>query len=114
MLYGQRESCHACEEAIDRDGWYVRESYGIPGERRVWHLICLPFEDVINRHISLSGEEMAQYSLWKIQQLTEDMTMLRQRTEALSAELRRQMKANGATDQEVEDFLAEFRLYDAS
>jgi hypothetical protein len=44
--------------------------------------------------------------------LTQANTVLRQRTETLANEVERVMGAKGTSEEEIDDFKAEFRLYD--
>ncbi len=109
-MFVRREDCLVCGEEID---WRNTRDYvadrpvGLDQSREVWHFRCVPVNEVVSGEITIA-EGLDRYNLWRLHQLAEENVVLRERTDALMREMERRMRADGATDQEIEDFQFEY------
>ena len=106
--------CESCNEpAGDNNRQHVFEvAYGGMDGSKVWHFRCLSMDGVISGKLPLSVSDLVRYNTWHISRLIKENTALRQRTDTLADEVERLMRANGASGQEISDFLAGFSFYD--
>ena len=117
MIY-RNEERHECGEPIDRgNGEHAADQPWNPrASRKVWHFQCLPEERVASGQQSIMPDYLSRYNTWRIRQLEQKLLreneILRQRTSALSRVLRNLMRENGAREEDIEDFLCEYRLKD--
>lgn len=109
-MFDHRENCLVCGEEV---AWRTNRDFvadrpaGLGPSRNVWHFRCVPVDEVVSGEITIA-EGLGRYNLWRLQQLAEANVVLRERTDALMREMERRMRANGATDQEIEDFQVEY------
>ena len=109
QMFVRSPECQVCGARVDdRARDWVADSTG--PDRRVWHFGCLPEEEVAAGEIAILADHLSRYNVWRIQALKEENTFLRERTDALFREVVRLMQATGSTEQDVEDFAAEFRF----
>ena len=112
------EECHECGEPIDRrNGEHAADQPWNTGmSRKIWHFRCLPEERVASGQQSITPHDLSRYNTWKIRQLEQKLLRenetLRQRTSALSRVLQNLMRENGAREEDIKDFLYEYRLKD--
>ena len=120
MTLYRQEICQECREPInDNSREHAADRPWMPnGSRKIWHFQCLPIERVASGEQTIVTDDLARYNTWRIQKLTEGMERenrsLRQRTSALRQELEKQMRANGATEDQIQDFRHDYRLQEDS
>ena len=105
--------CQECNKRINvQEMDYVAEFGGGLSIRRAWHIPCLPVSLVRSGTVNADGRQLFRWAAWQLKQIEESNSMLVQRTDALAKEVERLMKAQGASDQDIKDFRAEFSVYD--
>ena len=103
--------CEGCGERIaPRESQIAASSYG---DRR-WHFHCLTLDKLADETSPLSVDSLARYACWRIIGLVEANAVLRQRTETLGNEVERLMRAQGASEEDIGDFRAEFHIHDGT
>lgn len=111
MTLRNHNKCQVCEEMIEfRLNQYVADRDITRADSKVWHYACMPLDLVASGEQSIMEEYAMGYYAWHVQKLLHENGVLRQRTGALLRELQRQMKANGTTNEEMEDLLDDYSL----
>ena len=111
MTLTNHMTCQVCRERINfPTEQYVADRPLDRIDTKVWHYACMPLDLVASGEQSIMEEYAMGYYAWHVQKLLHENGDLRQRTGALLRELQRQMKAKGATNEEMEDLLDDYYL----
>ena len=101
------EECKKCGEKLPRFGGYYL-NVNRHHDNRI-HEECADFDD------NLHPDSRTKFNSKKIQEISQKLEQenrtLRQRTSALSRELQKQMRANGVTEEQIQDFLYDYGLH---
>ena len=111
-MFPHNAVCQSCKQpinVIERD--YVADYKGL-GKGRAWHMTCLFIPMVLSGTLNIRPDELLRWTTWQLKRIEESNSMLVQRTDSLAKEVERLMKAEGASDQDIKDFRAEFSVYD--
>ncbi len=113
-MMSRRDACESCHESIgNNDREHVLESaYGGMYASKVWHFRCLSIDEVIAGKFAFRSDQLTWYSIWHISRLIKENTVLKHKTEALADEVKRLLRDNDASGQEIDDFWAGFSFYD--
>ena len=117
-MFPGNEKCDECREPIERENreHAASQPWNPGGSRKIWHFGCLPEERVASGQQGIANNDLSRYNTWRIRQLEQKLQreneILRQRTSTLAKFLQDLMKKNGATEEDIEDFLYEYRLKD--
>ena len=112
-MLSRHDQCQVCGKIINLGSQqYVADRDILRGDSKVWHYACMPLDRVASGEQSIMEEYAMGYYAWQIQKLLHENGVLRQRTGALLRALQKQMEANGATNEEIENLSEDYSLRD--